>query len=141
MLFLGGIDSAYYHGSLHYVPVTRKAYWEFDLDTISLGGKAVAHGVAAIADTGTSLLVGPSDQVRARGPPRPLPPSSPSLDLPSLPPFLFTLTSLLVGPSDQVRARGSPRPLPSPLGTPSTPPLALSVGLAAPPTALSSLHL
>lgn len=63
MLFLGGIDDAYYHGPIHYMPVTRKAYWEFDLDGIYLGGKQVVHGVSAIADTGTSLLVGPTDQV------------------------------------------------------------------------------
>lgn len=65
VLFLGGVDKAYYRGPLHYVPVTRKAYWEFDVDTISLGGKPFAHSVSAIADTGTSLLVGPSEQARS----------------------------------------------------------------------------
>ena len=32
---LGGLDPAYYTGALHYVPLTRKAYWEFNLDAIS----------------------------------------------------------------------------------------------------------
>ena len=33
---LGGIDPAYYTGALHYVPLTRKAYWQFELDAISV---------------------------------------------------------------------------------------------------------
>ena len=36
-----------------------QAYWEFDLDAIYLGNTIIVHGASAIADTGTSLLVGP----------------------------------------------------------------------------------
>ena len=35
---LGGLDDRYYTGGIHYVPVTRKAYWQFDLDAVSGGG-------------------------------------------------------------------------------------------------------
>ena len=45
---------------MHYVPVTRKGYWQFDLEEISVDQTVVAHGASAIADTGTSLLVAPT---------------------------------------------------------------------------------
>jgi len=63
MLMLGGFDSRYYTGDIHYVSVTRPAYWQFELDEIRLGSNLIASNAAAIADTGTSLLVGPKDQV------------------------------------------------------------------------------
>jgi hypothetical protein len=39
MLVLGGVDPAYYTGEIHWLPVTRKAYWQFDLEAIHLGGE------------------------------------------------------------------------------------------------------
>ena len=64
VLMLGGVDSQYYEGAINYVPVIRKAYWQFDLDAIRLGGTLLVRGTTAIADTGTSLLIGPKDQVK-----------------------------------------------------------------------------
>lgn len=44
--------------------MTRKAYWEFALDGIKVGGSALGGSTAsAIADTGTSLLIGPKTEV------------------------------------------------------------------------------
>ena len=63
VLMLGGVDRRYYTGELQYVPVTRPAYWQFALDEIRLGGQKVVSGTSAIADTGTSLLVGPKEEV------------------------------------------------------------------------------
>jgi len=60
---LGGVDPSYYTGDLHYVPVTRKAYWQFDVETIRLGGNEISVSTSAIADTGTSLLIGPKADV------------------------------------------------------------------------------
>ncbi|XP_074119069.1 chymosin-like [Sminthopsis crassicaudata] len=62
MLTLGGIDSSYYTGSLHWVPITVQGYWQFSVDSITVDGQVVAcdGGCQAILDTGTSLLVGPS---------------------------------------------------------------------------------
>ena len=34
---LGGVDERYYEGPLTCVPVSRKAYWQFDLDAIEIG--------------------------------------------------------------------------------------------------------
>uniref|UniRef100_A0A7N4NHT3 Peptidase A1 domain-containing protein n=1 Tax=Sarcophilus harrisii TaxID=9305 RepID=A0A7N4NHT3_SARHA len=62
MLTLGAIDSSYYTGSLHWVPITVQGYWQFSVDRITVNGQVVAcdGGCQAILDTGTSLLVGPS---------------------------------------------------------------------------------
>ena len=47
-------------------PVTRRAYWQFDLDAINITGSApnaCKGGCQAIADSGTSLLVGPTEEI------------------------------------------------------------------------------
>nr|XP_017520462.2 chymosin-like isoform X1 [Manis javanica] len=65
MLILGAIDPSYYTGSLHWVPITRQAYWQFTVDSITINGVVVAcdGGCEAILDTGTSMLVGPSSDI------------------------------------------------------------------------------
>lgn len=64
VLMLGGVDEAYYTGPVHYVPVTRKAYWQFDMGGIDVAGAAFEGATSAIVDTGTSLLVGPTTSVK-----------------------------------------------------------------------------
>ncbi|KAL6437985.1 hypothetical protein ACFW04_004345 [Cataglyphis niger] len=59
-LLLGGVDPDHYVGELNYVPVTRKGYWQFTMDSMSIGDTPVTSSCQAIADTGTSLIVGPS---------------------------------------------------------------------------------
>lgn len=65
-LMLGGTDSRYYHGELFYLNVTRKAYWQVHMDQLEVGSELTLckEGCEAIVDTGTSLLVGPVDEVK-----------------------------------------------------------------------------
>ena len=41
-----------------------QAYWQFDMEGIDVGGAPFERGSSAIVDTGTSLLVGPTDGVK-----------------------------------------------------------------------------
>ena len=65
VLMLGGVDPQYYTGPIHYVPVIRKAYWQFEMGSVKVGSNSIVTKTTAIADTGTSLLIGPKDQVKA----------------------------------------------------------------------------
>lgn len=64
-LSLGGIDTAKAGSDITYAPVTKQGYWQFKLDGLGSGGNGVAceGGCQAIADTGTSLIAGPKDEV------------------------------------------------------------------------------
>ncbi|KAF7369480.1 Endopeptidase [Mycena venus] len=59
---LGGIDHEGYVGKIFYVPVRRKASWEVELEKVSFGGDELElKNTGAVIDTGTSLIVFPSD--------------------------------------------------------------------------------
>ncbi|XP_022716129.1 aspartic proteinase-like isoform X1 [Durio zibethinus] len=62
-IVFGGVDPNHYKGKHTYVPVTQKGYWQFDMGDVLIGDKPTGYcagGCAAIADSGTSLLVGPT---------------------------------------------------------------------------------
>ncbi|KAA8524705.1 hypothetical protein F0562_011128 [Nyssa sinensis] len=62
-IVFGGVDSNHYKGEHTYVPVTEKGYWQFDMGDVLIGGATTgfcAGGCSAIADSGTSLLAGPT---------------------------------------------------------------------------------
>ncbi|XP_076866633.1 napsin-A [Brachyhypopomus gauderio] len=66
-LMLGGFDQQYFDGDLHYVNVTRKAYWQVQMDEVQVGSTLTLckGGCQAIVDTGTSLITGPLQEIRA----------------------------------------------------------------------------
>ncbi|GLT45809.1 hypothetical protein SLA2020_196160 [Shorea laevis] len=62
-IVFGGVDPRHYKGQHTFVPVTQKGYWEFDMGDVLIGDKPTGYcsgGCAAIADSGTSLLAGPT---------------------------------------------------------------------------------
>ncbi|CAM2107308.1 unnamed protein product [Caretta caretta] len=65
-LLFGGFDPSHFSGTLNWVPVTKQGYWQIQLDNIQVGGTVVfcAEGCQAIVDTGTSLITGPSKEIK-----------------------------------------------------------------------------
>jgi cathepsin D len=64
-LTLGGYDDSRYSGSIQWITLSSRTYWEFDIKGISIGGQNVTAARKAVADTGTSILAGPSAEVKA----------------------------------------------------------------------------
>ncbi|XP_007951498.1 cathepsin E [Orycteropus afer afer] len=65
-LIFGGYDHSHFSGSLNWVPVTKQGYWQIALDNIQVGGTVMfcSGGCQAIVDTGTSLITGPSNNIK-----------------------------------------------------------------------------
>ncbi|KAF9908015.1 Vacuolar protease A [Lobosporangium transversale] len=57
---LGGVDSNHFTGELQWHNVRRKAYWEIDLNKVTLGSNEIQLNIGAVIDTGSSLIVVPS---------------------------------------------------------------------------------
>lgn len=52
-LIFGGVDSSAHTGSITYVPVRRKAYWEVELEMVSFGPDELElENTGAAIDTG-----------------------------------------------------------------------------------------
>jgi len=64
-LMFGGIDSSKYTGDLVYVPLSNETYWALTLDGLSVNGESMTTAKRVIIDSGTSLLAGPVDDVKA----------------------------------------------------------------------------
>eukprot|EP00903_Cladosiphon_okamuranus_P020328 g18651.t1 len=64
-LMIGGTDPDHYIHDITYVPVSKKGYWQIEMDDVDVAGTSVSSVKAAILDSGTSLLVGPTEDVKA----------------------------------------------------------------------------
>ncbi|KAF9353975.1 hypothetical protein BGX34_011281 [Mortierella sp. NVP85] len=54
----GDIDSTKFDGDLTYVPVTKKGYWQINIDdAASSNGQSIGQSSAGIIDTGTTLII------------------------------------------------------------------------------------
>ncbi|XP_009075789.1 PREDICTED: cathepsin E [Acanthisitta chloris] len=65
-LLFGGFDTSHFTGTLNWVPVTQQGYWQIQVDNIQLGGTVAfcTNGCQAIVDTGTSLITGPTKDIK-----------------------------------------------------------------------------
>eukprot|EP00752_Nemacystus_decipiens_P002028 g1943.t1 len=64
-LIIGGTDPDHYIHEITYVPVSKKGYWQIEMDDVDVAGTSVSSVKPAILDSGTSLLVGPTEDVKA----------------------------------------------------------------------------
>lgn len=65
-LTIGGWDESHFEGELNFHNVKDKYYWLLEADNILVNGKDLGlckHKCRVVADTGTSLLTGPSDDL------------------------------------------------------------------------------
>lgn len=60
----GGSDPAHFSGPMTWVPVTSQTYWESSLNSMTVKGSPVTTTQKAIFDSGTSLLAGPTADVK-----------------------------------------------------------------------------
>jgi len=68
-LTIGGVNSARYTGDFHYVPVVEMVpgvtgYWEIALDDVQVNGASISSSKRGVVDSGTSLMVVPTDEVK-----------------------------------------------------------------------------
>lgn len=67
-MVLGGVDSSHFVGEHTWAPLTRRGYWQFKMGALEVeeheDDPLCADGCQAIADTGTSLIAGPAEEVQ-----------------------------------------------------------------------------
>ena len=64
-LTIGDVNSAHYTGDFAYTNLESTSYWQVNLDGLKLNGAAVGSTPYAIVETGTSLLAGPTTDVKS----------------------------------------------------------------------------
>uniref|UniRef100_A0A3P8TSX7 pepsin A n=1 Tax=Amphiprion percula TaxID=161767 RepID=A0A3P8TSX7_AMPPE len=61
----GGVDNSHYTGQITWIPLSSATYYQISMDSVTINGQTVAcsGGCQAIIDTGTSVIVGPSNAI------------------------------------------------------------------------------
>lgn len=62
-LTIGAMDPAHYTGDVHWVKVESDTYWQVAMPGMTVNGQQVTRVQNAIIDSGTSLIVGPKNDV------------------------------------------------------------------------------
>jgi hypothetical protein len=63
-LTLGGYNTNYFTGPIAWTPLIDKGYWEFELESMKLNGQSITTATKAVLDTGTSIMAGPTAEVK-----------------------------------------------------------------------------
>jgi hypothetical protein len=63
-LTFGGYDESKYTGEIQWVPLSDETYWRINFEGVNIGGKPFSGPADAIVDSGTSLITGPSTDIR-----------------------------------------------------------------------------
>ena len=63
-LVFGGVDPDHYTGDFTYVPLSSTTYWQIELEDFKVGNSSMTTATKAIVDSGTSLLTGPTEDVK-----------------------------------------------------------------------------
>lgn len=63
-LTFGGYDEEKFVGDIHWVPLSETTYWRINIDGIKMGSYS-SGATDAIVDSGTSLITGPSRDIKA----------------------------------------------------------------------------
>lgn len=65
VLIIGGSDKTLYKDPMHFIPLTEIGYWQVNMVQLAIGNGYVLckRGCATILDSGTTLIVGPQDEV------------------------------------------------------------------------------
>lgn len=64
VLIVGGSDKTLYNEPMHFIPLSAHGFWEFRMHRIVIRNYMFcSHGCETILDSGTTLIVGPKDEV------------------------------------------------------------------------------
>jgi cathepsin D len=64
-LTIGGLNEQLFTGEITYVPVTQEGYWQTNFDALNVGGQGVVSTTSCIVDSGTTLVIGDTENVAA----------------------------------------------------------------------------
>jgi hypothetical protein len=63
-LMIGNYDPNKIVGNITYIPLLEEKYWTIPLDSVKIGENIITQSNKIIVDTGTSLIIGPVEQIQ-----------------------------------------------------------------------------